>query len=728
MVKIFRIRISLFLGHLLFLIPALCFSQSNSYDSYVLKIPKFSHPPKIDGKLENPLWEEGVKIENFTQYEPKEGAPPSEKTIVYIGYDNKNLYFAFYCYDSEPHKIRASLTKRDKVRGDDFVTIYLDTFNDKKRAFVFRLNPKGIQSDGVFTESAGGRRRGGWEKIDFNWDTYFLSNGRINKDGYVIEVAIPFKSLRFPNSQIQKWGLQICRTIRRKNEEIYWYPRSRDINGFLIQSGTIIIEGEIEKGRNLELMPVITALQSDGGKLDPEFGTNIKYGITSNLTADLTINPDFSQVESDIPQNEVNQRYAVYYPEKRPFFLEGSDFFSTPINIVYTRKIIDPLWGIKLTGKVGKTTIGLMSSFDENPTEIDVSHEEETESEESNKALINIFRLRQDVFSESYIGFSLADKEMGPSGALNQNYNRVFGFDGHFKFQKYYRLSFQFLGSQSKVGDTKSKLVPAFNISLNRSSRHINFNFEWTTIHPDFETSTGFIRRKDIKSFNTRLGYTILPQKEYLISIMPSISYRRIYDFKNTLTDEVISFFGFLSGWRQSHIWFVFSKAFEKYKGIDFHKKEFRFNFSTEPFKWLNGRVEFSFGDGIYYWGNPPYLGYKVSNKIQAELRPLTNLRIFYKFDSTRFYKQKGGERVYKVNLFTQRINYQISRTLSIRFITDYDSYSKKIYNSFLFSFEYRPGTVFYIGIDDTRLGDEEGVYHRSSRYFFVKFSYWWRF
>ncbi|MCP2598345.1 carbohydrate binding family 9 domain-containing protein [Candidatus Aminicenantes bacterium AC-335-L06] len=729
MVEVLRLKkFSLIFVFLIFLIPQLCFSQLNSKDIYTIKIPRLSHKPKIDGVLENPIWEEAVKLENFTQYEPKEGAEPSEKTVAYIGYDSKFLYFAFYCYDSEPNKIRASLTKRDKARGDDFITIYLDTFNDKKRAFVFRINPKGIQSDGIFTESGRGRRRGGWEKIDFNWDTYFLSDGKINKDGYVIEIAVPFKSLRFPNSPVQKWGLQINRTIRRKNEEIYWYPRSRDVNGFLIQSGIIIIDGEIEKGRNFELMPVITALQSDGGKINPEFGTNLKYGITSNLTADLTINPDFSQVESDIPQNEVNQRYAIYYPEKRPFFLEGSDYFSTPINIVYTRKIIDPLWGIKLTGKLGKTTIGFMSSYDENPTRIDIPYMEKDRTGGSEKALINILRLRQDIFSESYIGFSLTDKEMGPSGYLNKNYNRVFGIDGHFKFHKYYRLSFQFLGSQSKVGETKTALAPAFNISLNQSSRHIRFNIEWTSIHPEFEASSGFIRRKDIKSFNTRFGYTFLHEKEYLISITPSISYRRIYDFKNTLTDEVISFFGFLNGWRQSHLWFVFSKAFEKYRGIDFHKKEFRFNFSIEPFKWLNGRVEFSMGDGIYYWGNPPYLGYKVGNEIQAELRPLTNLRIFYKFDSTRFYKRKGGERVYKVNLFTQRINYQISKTLSIRLITDYNSYDRKIYNSFLFSYEYRPGTVFYIGIDDTQVGDEMGVYHRSSRYFFVKFSYWWRF
>ena len=313
---------------ILFIFTLFSFPQENQ-ENYKINIPEFHSPPKIDGKLENPLWEKAAIIDTFTQFEPQEGASPSENTVAYIGYDKKNLYIAVRCFDSNPEAIRACLTKRDKVEGDDEVTIYLDTFNDKKRAFVFQVNPCGIQNDGIYTETRR-RGRGGWG-FDRSWDTFFLSDAHIDDSGYTIEMAIPFKSLRFPNTQPQTWGLQIMRTIRRKNEEIYWRPRSRDINGFLVQSGTLEIDGAIDKEKNFEFMPVLTGLKKSDEKFDPKASLNLKYGITSDLIADITYNPDFSQIEADMPQVEVNQRYDVYYPEKRPFFLEGKDFYDTPL-------------------------------------------------------------------------------------------------------------------------------------------------------------------------------------------------------------------------------------------------------------------------------------------------------------------------------------------------------------------------------------------------------------
>ena len=314
----------------LFLLSLFSFSEENN-GNYHVKVRELSTPPKIDGTLENPLWEKGSVLENFTQYEPQEGSEPSEKTVAYIGYDRKNLYIAVRCFDSNPRGIRSCLTQRDKVYGDDEVTIYLDTFNDKKRAFAFLVNPCGVQSDGIYNETRRRRRGGGFSRIDKNWDTFFLSNATRDEKGYVVELSIPFKSLRFPNSRTQVWGFQVQRNIQRKNEEIYWSPRSRDVNGFLVQSGSIQIDAELEQGRNFEVMPVLTGLKESGKKFDPEPSLNFKYGITSNLTTDITLNPDFSQIEADIPQIDVNQRYSLYYPEKRPFFLEGKDIFDTPL-------------------------------------------------------------------------------------------------------------------------------------------------------------------------------------------------------------------------------------------------------------------------------------------------------------------------------------------------------------------------------------------------------------
>ncbi len=713
---------------LLFLIVTLSQAQDNS-ENYHIRPAKFSSPPKIDGKLDNPVWQEGIILDTFTQYEPQEGAVPTEKTVAYIGYDDKSLYLAIRAYDSNPDAVRACLTQRDKVMGDDGITVYLDTFNDKKRAFVFQVNPCGVQVDGIYTEErrrGSGGGRGGFFGFDRNYDTFFLSNASIDEEGYTVEISIPFKSLRFPNTKTQVWGLQIMRNIRRKNEEIYWHPRSRDINGFLIQAGTIELEGQIEKGKNFEIMPVLTGLKARGAKFDPEPGLNLKYGITSDLTADVTLNPDFSQVEADMPQIDVNQRYALYYPETRPFFLEGKDFFDTPFELAYTRNLINPLWGIKLTGKVGKVTMGFMSAYDETPAEIDNPWEEEPDLT-GFTALVNVFRLKRDLYPESHIGFILTDKEMGLSWShITDNFNRTAGVDGHFKFLNNYLFSFQIAGSQTQWKGDKTGFVPAMSFNFSRQARHLSFSLDYNQIPEDFEASLGFFRRKDIRSFNSRISYAFLPMNDFIVDIRPSIEYRRIYDFSHTLTDEELRLGFFISGWRGSYVWGGFTTEMERYEGIDFYRKSFRASISSDPFSWINGSFNINFGDSIYYDENP-YLGYKASWGLMFILKPLTNLRLFYDLRNDNFYKKKGGEKVYTVSIISQRISYQLSRTVTLRLITDYNDYYKSIYTSLLLSYELRPGTVFYVGFDDSQEQDETGIYKIGGRFFFVKFSYWWR-
>ena len=697
---------------------------------YVVKVPFFVQPPTIDGRLDNPIWKNGAVLERFFQFEPQEGASPSEKTVAYVGYDRKNLFIAVLCFDSRPREIRASLAQRDKFQGDDEITIYLDTFNDKKRAFVFKANPCGVQSDGVYSEITR-RDRGGWEKVDYNWDTFFNTAAQIEDWGYALEMAIPFKSLRFPNTLTQVWGFQIIRTIPRKNEEITWYPRTRDVNGFLVQTGRIEITGQIEKGKNIEILPVFTGAKQTGQKFEPEGGLNLKYGITSDLTADMTYNPDFSQIESDIPQNAVNQRYALYYPEKRPFFLEGKDFFDTPLELVYTRKIIDPGGGIKLTGKMGRTTLGFLSVLDQNPSAIETSPVSFTDEEEEEvnlgRAFVNVFRLKHDLFSESFIGLILTDKEMGGSyRRLFTDHNRVGGVDGNFKFLSYNRFSFQVLGSQSRVAQDKTRFVPAAAFNLSHASRHISFSLNYTSLPPGFEAATGFFRRKDIRALSSRLSYSFLPENNLIISISPNLEYRRIYDFRGTLTDEEYNAGLSINGWRRTHIWMRYSSGLERYEGVNFSKKDFEAWLGSAPFSWLSADLSFGFGDGVYYDLNP-YLGYKTSYGLRITLKPLSSLRVSYDVVNEEFYKGKGGEKVYAVNIISQRVSYQLSRPLSLRLITDYDDYYKTLYLSILLSYEYRPGTVFYIGLDDNRERDPSGIFRSGGRYLFIKFSYWWR-
>ncbi|MBU4495229.1 MAG: carbohydrate binding family 9 domain-containing protein [Acidobacteria bacterium] len=715
--------------HLVLLFSLLSpYSAADSGGGYHVKLAQVSEVPRIDGFLNDSIWDEAVLLDAFTQYEPKEGGDPTEKTEAYVAYDSTNLYIGIRCFDSDPDAIRAFLTERDKVMNDDGITIFLDTFNDKKRAFAFEVNPCGVQSDGIYNEAARHRPGMGFDRIDKNWDTFFLAEASIDELGYTVEISIPFKSLRFPNAASQIWGFQIMRKIRRKNEEIYWSPRSRNVDGLLIQAGQIQFDGELEKGRNLEVMPVATGLKVKGEKFRPEIGLNIKYGLTSDLTADLTVNPDFSQIESDMPQVDINKRYDLYFPEKRPFFLEGSDFFDTPIELVYTRTIINPDWGVKMTGKMGKTTMGFLSVFDTNPTPISLPDvDEPAEDADIGSGFINIFRIKQDLFKESHIGFILTDKETGDSwGNITRDYNRVVGVDGHFKFNDYDRFSFQVVGTQSRVDEIKTDLVPAMSFNLTRNTRHLQLTAEYLHLPDDFEATSGYIQRKDIRQFRTRIGYTILPQKEWLVDIRPSIEYRKGWDFDGILTDHELRIGGFISGWRGTTLYGGFTTEMERYNGIDFKRTGFRGFLSSDPLSWLSGRIRFSFGNSIYYEDNP-YLGYLTSIGLSLDLKPLTNFRLLYDFRVEDFYRSRGGEKVYNVTILSQRLNYQLSKTLSIRLITDYNDYYGELFNSLLLSWVLRPGTVFYLGYNDNQEKETGGLFRNEGRTVFFKFSYWWR-
>lgn len=696
-------------------------------EDYAIRIPALEKPPAIDGTLDNPEWATALVLDSFTQYEPVEGAPPTERTVAYIGYDPRYLYIAVRCYDSNPRGIRACLVQRDMVQGDDEVTIYLDTFNDKKRAFVFKVNPCGVQTDGIFTETRRMGRGMGFDRVDKSWDTYFRSAATIDEKGYTVEMAIPFKSLRFPNSPEQVWGLQIMRTIPRKNEEIYWYPRSRSINGFLLQTGRLHIPGDIEKGRNIEIMPVLTGSQTPGEPFGAQAGLNLKYGITSDMTADIALNPDFSQVEADMPQVDVNQRFALYFPEKRPFFLEGKDFFDTPLEVLYTRKIVQPQWGAKLSGKMGRTTLGFLSVLDKNPPVVEIPGVDPYAEIEPSRAFFNVLRMRQDLYAESFLGFIATGKDMGPDGSpISTEFNRVAGVDGQFKLGRYNRLSFQALTSKSRAEDRTTDYVPAWHVGLNSQSRHLQITANWTSIHPEFEAAGGFFRRKDIHSLHTRVGYSFLPQTPHIISVTPSVSYRRIYDYSGMLTDDEITVSLFASGWRQSFFRIYYEDGFEKYKGVDFRTRQFRANLFSDPLAWIRGHVSFSFGDGIYYSDNP-YLGWNTSKSVRLTLQPRSNIALSYNIQNSEFTMGRGGERVYAVNIVSQRIGWQMSRPLSLRLITDYNDYYRQIFLSGLVSYEINPGTVFHLGIDDSRSRDEQGMFRSGGRYYFIKFSYWWR-
>ncbi|NIM57774.1 MAG: hypothetical protein GTO16_02375 [Candidatus Aminicenantes bacterium] len=697
----------------LVLFPQSVFTSSQE----ILKVPELSHAPKIDGVIENQLWErEALKIEGFLQFTPKEKGIPTEKTVAYIGYDKKCFYFAFRCYDSEPKKLRATITNRDNIIDDDWIAVFIDTFNEKRRAFSFFINPRGVQMDLMRIEE------GGNDYMDESWDTVFRSDGKIDEQGYTVEMAIPFKSIRFPDKENKVWGVMLGRTIARKGEIVIWPPVSKSIPGLLTQEEEIVIRGEVEKGKNFELMPIITSLKNKDEKTDLQPGMNFKWGISSDLTLDLTVNPDFSHIEADAPQIDINQRFALYYSEKRPFFLEGMEIFQFPeIDMVYTRRIIDPAGGAKLTGKVGRFTYGFLSAYDTNPTESLWEVHNGGEIGDDN-ALFNILRVKTDVFKESYLGFCLADKE------IDGSYNRVLGVDGQFRFKDKFFFSFQAIGSKSKFDDQETSIVPAMYADFSYFSKHLGGGLYWMSIHPDFEASSGFINRVDYRTFGAYTRFRAYPEKKYLnqVSLGLSAGQRYAY-FEDLLTDRWARANLHVRFTEFSQMDITFQNSMERYEGIDFNRNSYTVQSENNLISWIPFGFYFRTGHSIFYDPDDPFLGWSNTYGLFFNVKPNKRLQMSVDFSKQTFWEERGGEQVYDFNAVRQRTTYQLSKTLSLRAIVDYYREDNEIYGSFLVSWILRPGTVFFFGVDSNYLKGGSGRYGQDNYSIFIKFSYWWR-
>jgi hypothetical protein len=434
-------------------------------------IPKFDKPPAIDGKLDEEVWQKAAVLKDFYQIQPGDNTPPSKPTEVLIGFDPKFLYIAFKATD-EPDKVRATVAKRDNIFQDDYVGFMLDTFNDKRKAFEVFFNPLGIQGDGIITEGRG---------EDFSVDLLMESKGIIHESGFNVEIAIPFKSLRFEAGKGKLWGAHFFRRIKRlENELDSWMPFSRSIDSNLSQAGHLTgLEG-ISVERTIELIPSVTVSQNsrfvpsfggipranDPGRIVNEpigldLGLTAKFIPSSAVTVDLAINPDFAQVEADQLVVTANQRFPIFFSEKRPFFLEGIDIFQTPITAVHTRAIVDPDVAVKTTGKLGRNTFGLMVASDNGPGNLSADDRGNLNACIDRRALdprvvcnnerfldknayIAVLRLKRDVGKENSLGM------IATSYNFIEKHNQVLGIDGRFRIDKQTTLTFQTLGTTSR--------------------------------------------------------------------------------------------------------------------------------------------------------------------------------------------------------------------------------------------------------------------------------------
>jgi hypothetical protein len=671
------------------------------------RIPKVSRPPKLEDFINNAPREAEFAVIDFRQFDPGDGDPISQPTTAYLSYDDNNLYVIFICKD-DPSKIRAHITRRDALFTDDRVNISLDTFNDHRRNYWFEVNPYGVQMDGT--------NKDGMD--DINFDTLWYSEGKLTSDGYVVLMAIPFKSLRFPNNQTQTWGILLARGITRNNEFANWpYVTRRLLPSWAGQFGHLEGLENISPGRNFQFIPY--GLFSSSRYLNPfepglnyqtendaRVGLDAKMILRDSLTLDMTLNPDFSQVESDSPQVTVNQRYEVYFPEKRPFFIENSDYFQTPENLFFSRRIVDPQFGLRLTGKLGRWGIAALASDDRAPGKL----MPEENSRHGDRAGIGVFRIYRELGKESRVGMLATSRDFGPSS------NRVLAFDTRLYLKKNLTLTGQWMNSSThELGGIKYDGNAAL-IRLSQSGRKFHMNSTYLQRSPGFDPQLGFIQRVNIREASQCVGYLWRPEKSTVVSYGPHIFGSATWDYTGKKTDWLVNPTFMFELTRNTNISVGHTESYERYQGIEFRKGFNGFNVYSEWLKWLHFSADMGLGDRVNYYPAPgldPFLAKSLEGSLGITLQPGARLRI----NETYLYSQltsKGSDAttIFNNHILRTKANYQFTRELSLRAIIDYNSVlpnsslvnldrTKRLGYDFLLTYMLHPGTALHLGYTD---------------------------
>ena len=749
--------------------------QAGSAPVSALTIPRLSRAPSLEQFLDmRPDGEPAAqmaKVTGFVQRDPHDGQPASQPTEAYLGYDEKNLYVVFVCFD-EPGKVRARLSRREDIFSDDNVEIILDTFNDKRRAYAFQTNPLGVQWDAIWTEEPHEDSTGNVVNFDTSFDTVWDSRGKLTRQGYVVWMAIPFKSLRFSPERDQTWGLILYRGILRENEDDFWPEISRRVEGRLGQAATATgLEG-ISSGRNMQFIPygVLRSFRAldarnplmptfDDSRAEFRGGMDAKFILHDQLVLDVTANPDFSQVESDEPQITVNQRFRVYFPEKRPFFIENTDYFKTPIDLVFTRNIGDPQSGARLTGRSGAYSMGFLASDDRGPGESVPSDSPLA----GDRASFAIARLNRDLFKQSTIGLIYTDWEW--PGA--KEFNRVGGIDSRLKFNPNWTGSFQIVESSTQNQDGSYQAGPASKADVSYTSTHMDYEGIYSDISPGFTTEVGFVNRADIRDIKNTWDYRFRPKNGPLLSWGPSIYTDNVWAHDGTRLD---TFYGpgfYLAFKGQSFLQIdPYVEFRERLRPSDFpaltqnqdyheHNSSITFGSSYLPKVTVQGYYQW--GDGVNFvppLNQPPVLGSEDSANLVVSFLPAHRLKIDNTYLYERLRDRTTGASVFDNHIIRSKWNWQVNQQLSFRLILQYTATlanqaltslptSKQFNTDFLITYLVHPGTAIYLGynsdlqnydpslaVDPVTLNIQRtrNGYINDSRQFFVKVSYLFRF
>jgi Domain of unknown function (DUF5916)/Carbohydrate family 9 binding domain-like len=729
-------------------------------------IPRLARGPVLEDFLSmrpiGQIAQQMAKVTGFVQRNPHDGEKVSQPTVAYLGYDQKNLYVVFVCYD-DPTKVRARMSPREDVYDDDQVEVMLDTFHDRRRAYAFQTTPLGVQWDAIWTEAT---RQEVGGNFDTSFDTVWDSHGKVTEKGFVVWMSIPFKSLRFPATKAQEWGIILYRGIVRNNEDAFWPQVSYKVQGRLNQEAALDgLEG-IAPGRDIELIPygILQGFRAldERDPYNPYFqnaeakgqtGMDGKFVINDDFVLDLTANPDFSQVESEDPQITVNQRFEVYFPEKRPFFLENEDYFRTPIDLFFTRNIQDLSAGIRFTGKGGPYSAGFITTDDRAPGLAVPDFCPATSpicssALSGDRSYFTVARVSRDIFKQSSVGAIFSNWECPATG----EYNRVGGVDGRFKFNSNWTVEGQAVTSSSNllglnaylspggnlentceynlfpfssgnVGNGSHFAGPADTLEVRRNGLHFNYIGSYQDVSPGFVTVPGFVNRVDIRGTYNTVYYRFRPKKGRIVAWGPSLIQRYVFDHEGNRLDTYYDPYLKIEGRGQTTIYLTpYDELRERLRpqdfaflglsvdrNYDYHEHRSSAFLQTGYFRKVTVGAGYAWGDGANFVPAPHDLPQALLSRQDTasaalSFRPVKRLKIEneYLYERLRATNSEYfsalsqapgpiGRGILNNDIVRSKWNWQFTPQLSLRVILQYNSLLANTPGNTFYPYTYLP-------------------------------------
>jgi len=718
-------------------------------DPRSLSIRRAAGPIQVDARLEDAGWAGAARASAFVELVPKEGGQPPVGTEVLLTYDDRNLYVAWIAKDPNPKAIRATLQPRDRLWSDDWVAVLLEPFGGSSLGYYFLSNPIGVQGDLLMFPQG----------EDSSMDFIYTTAGRITEDGYVVEMAIPFSSLRFPDRPVQEWGIMLVRTYPRSSRHyISWPSMSRNNPCQLCQLAKLEGVAGVRPGGTLDLLPAVVASQSgslrepsDPGsfrneRVAPDASLGLKYAFQSGWTAEATLNPDFSQVESDAAQVDVNTTFALFYPERRPFFQEGMDLYETPHNVFYSRSINDPQAATKLTGRRGRASFGWVGARDEH-TPFFIPFEERSAVLQAGRSFTNVFRARQNVYKSSYVGGLLTDRRLDGGGS-----GTTASVDALFRYRQVYSLMGQWVGSYTRepedpdlsarlpkmeFGRGDDRHTAAFDgesyaghasfVRVARDARTWSWNALYMDLSPTYRADAGFQSRNDLRRLSVWTGMTFYPRRYGVERIAPSLFGGSIWNYGWDGKEAWISPGLSLTLPRQTNVSLNANLAEETFRGVDLTGMR-RYGMSVSSNFSDPLRLGFSLGrgDAVARTLAVPEVGRGTDASVWATLKPMARVVVEPSLTYADL-DRRSGEEIYAGYIARTRFNFQYNRELQFRLVAQYNDFAERLDLEPLLAYQLNPFSIFYVGsTHGSREFDGYGMVG-TQRQYFAKLQYLFR-